>query len=338
MEIKNEYKKIDLFPSFSTPNYKENNFDSTTQESHIINENYQDNYEGQNNNLILINNFDQTNFNSNFNYENNKNNEQDSNREKEQNDFIFNSYFYKAGDSYEELVNKNKNLKILFEKTKSELIKCVKEQQKMEIKYESEKSEIFEKLEKIQQNYEIYANSHNKLQNFENKIDEISGTYNKLLQLFFKTNSQLSEYKKILRNYYKKVNDFVDKNFDNNNIKMISFEFILYLRNQMKNYIENENFDKNNNYNKEEEKVDKSKYIDNNNYINEEKKNNIVNGKNKKKNNKHCSVDKDQKLMDKENNIDIYYFKDIDKINNYSQFQKQFKEFNSWKGNKKIVI
>ena len=337
MKIKNKYKKFNLSPSFSTPNFKDKNFDSTTQGSHNINDNYQDNYEDKNNNVIMINNFDQTNFNSNLNYENNNYSEQNSNEQTEQDNFFYNEYFYKAGDSYEELVNKNKNLKILFEKTKSELIQCVKEQQKMEIKYKAEKNEIFGRLEKIQHNYEKYANSHNKLQNFENKIDEISGTYNKLLQLFFITNGQLNEFKKMLSYYYKKVNDFVDKNFDNHNINMISFEFILHLRNQMKSLFEKENFNENNN--KEEVKVDKSKYIDNKNYTKEnDNKINTSRFKDKRKNNKHCSVDNYKKLMDKDNNKDIYYFKEIDKINNYNQFQKQFKEFNSWKGGKKTII
>ena len=48
------------------------------------------------------------------------------------------------------------------------------------------KKAIIEKLTKIQNNYEKYANSHQQLNFFEEKIGEISCSYNQLLNEYLK--------------------------------------------------------------------------------------------------------------------------------------------------------
>jgi len=53
-------------------------------------------------------------------------------------------------------------------------------QQKLEKKYQNEKKEIIGKLNRFQNIYQIYGNSHHQLSNLEDKIEEISSTYNHL--------------------------------------------------------------------------------------------------------------------------------------------------------------
>ena len=104
----------------------------------------------------------------------------------------------------------------------------------MEKKYEIEKNLIIEKLTKIQNNYEIYANSHQQLNFFEDKIDEISSTYNQLLKEYLKINEKFKEYKNNLNKLYKNINDFIENNYDKDMVNILSFEYLLYLRNKIK--------------------------------------------------------------------------------------------------------
>lgn len=148
----------------------------------------------------------------------------------------YEEYIYEEGDKYEKLINKNKNLKRLFEKVNGQLLTCLKKQQEMEKKYENEKKQIIEKLTKIQSNYEMYANSHQQLNNFEDKIGEISSTYNQLLELYFKTNEKLKEYINYFNKLYKNINNFIEKNYEQDNVNIVSFEFLLHLRNEIKDH------------------------------------------------------------------------------------------------------
>jgi len=161
----------------------------------------------------------------------------------------YEEYLYKEGDDYEKLILKNKNLKRLFEKVNSQLITCLNKQQKMEQKYQNEKKEIIEKLSKIQENYEIYANSHHQLSNLEDKIDEISSTYNELLELYFKTNEKMKNFRNHVLQFYKNINNFVDNNCDKDKVNILSFEFLLHLRGEIKKQfqISDENPDNKNN-------------------------------------------------------------------------------------------
>ena len=146
----------------------------------------------------------------------------------------YKEFLHKEGDDYEKLVIKNKNLKRLFEQVNGQLLKSLKKQQEMEEKYEKEKKMIIEKLSKIQNNYEIYACSHQQLKIFESKIDEISSTYNQLLELYLKVNEKFKEYKYNLFKLYESLNDFVENNYDKDLVNRLSFEFLLHLKNEIK--------------------------------------------------------------------------------------------------------
>ena len=81
----------------------------------------------------------------------------------------FKKYCYKEGDDFDILKNKNKNLKRLFEEANCSLILCLKNQEKMESQYENEKKEILERLSKIQNKYELYAENYQKLNIYKEK-------------------------------------------------------------------------------------------------------------------------------------------------------------------------
>lgn len=224
----NESNQKRLLPSFSVPNYTENN-----------------KFSFRDNNIKL-----------NFNYEKNK--QDDNNIKYKKNEYLKNTklnqneyknYLFEKDDKYEELVIKNRNLKRLFEQVNHKLLISLKKQQEIESKYENEKKEIIEKLSRIQENYEIYANSHQKLNIFGDKIDEISNTYNQLLELYSKTNEKLKVYKNNIFQIYKNITDFIENNYDNNLINILSFEFLLHLRNEMNNQFKfNDSFLNKNSY------------------------------------------------------------------------------------------
>jgi len=225
----NDIKEKRLMPSLSVPNFKDKN---------------KNKYSFIDNNIKLNFNYakiDQDNINSEY-----KNSIY--NRDKIVNQDEYKYFLYEKEDNYEELVIKNKNLKRLFEQVNHKLLICLKKQQEIESKYENEKKEIIEKLDRIQEKYEIYASSHQQLNNFEDKIDEISTTYNQLLELYFKTNENFKEYKNNLNKLYKNINDFIENNYDNDLVNILSFEFLLHLRNEMKNQFKFNDFslDKNN--------------------------------------------------------------------------------------------
>ena len=147
--------------------------------------------------------------------------------------FEYKEYLYEENDNYNELRIKNKNLKRLFEQANSQLLSCLKKQQEMEAKYENEKEEIIERLTRIQNNYELYANSHRKLQNFEEKFNEVTFKYKELFELNSKTNEKLKEYKNKINKLYKNIDDFIENNYDKDLINMLSFEFLLHLKNEI---------------------------------------------------------------------------------------------------------
>ena len=241
-----ESSKKRLSPSLSVPDFRRTNNNDFTDNTIKLNFNY-DNYNyntikitnKNDNNLLYFNNYNSknnyiknrntnnTNNNSNFNSHCNSNNSQFGNSE-------YKDYIYEDGDDYEKLILKNKNLKRLFEQANSQLLTCLKKQQEIEKKYEIEKKLIIEKLTKIQNNYEIYANSHQQLNFFEDKIDEISCTYNQLLKEYLKINEKYKEYKNNLNKLYKNINDFIENNYDKDMVNILSFEYLLYLRNKIK--------------------------------------------------------------------------------------------------------
>ena len=257
-----------LVPSFSVPNFKEKNDSNKTNKDN--NKYYRLNFNYDSNKVI--NNSKPKDTSSNNDYKKEK--ESDGNSNSNINTELYYPYFntgnsklkqvfsnceeylYKEGDDYEKLILKNKNLKRLFEKVNTQLITCLNKQQKLEQKYKNEKKEIIEKLSKIQENYEIYANSHHQLSNLEDKIDEISSTYNQLLELYFKTNEKMKNFRNNVIQLYKNINNFVDKNCGNDKVNILSFEFLLHLRGEIKKQFQindenpvNKNNTQRNNYN-----------------------------------------------------------------------------------------
>ena len=247
-EIENiniDYTKTRMSPSLSVPNFNKNKKDFISNDLNL-NMNYltikKDNNEYSPNITYMKKNDDNNELNYNtINLNNSK----------------YKEFIYNEGDDYEKLVMKNKNLKRLFEQVNSQLLKSLKKQHEMEKKYEKEKKVIIEKLSKIQNNYEIYANSHQKLNLFENKIDEISNTYKQLLEIYLKTSEKFKEYKIKIEKLYNNLNNFVDNNYEKDLVNILSFEFLLHLRNEIK-----DNFKINDIKNKKQNKTQNKKKND----------------------------------------------------------------------------
>ena len=146
----------------------------------------------------------------------------------------YNKFIYKKGDNYETLINKNKNLKRLFEQANCSLILSLQKQEKIEKKYEDEKKEILEKLSKIQKNYELYAESYKQLNNFKSKINEITNSYNQLMTLYLKLNSELKHYNDKISSIFNDLNTFIENYYENESVNLLSFEFILHIKNEIK--------------------------------------------------------------------------------------------------------
>ena len=273
--LSTESSKKRLSPSLSVPDFRK------TNNNDFIDNTIKLNFDYGNYNTIKIDNKNDNNLffhnhNSKKNYIiKNRNNNNDNNNNvnsyyNNNNSKFVNSeykdYIYEEGDDNEKLILKNKNLKRLFEQSNFQLLTCLKKQQDMEKKYEMEKKAIIEKLTKIQKNYEKYANSHQKLNFFEDKIDEISCTYNQLLKEYLKINENFKEYKNNLNKLYKNINDFIENNYDKDIVNILSFEYLLYLRNKIK-----DDFKINNSFTKSKK----------NNIIQNVKYNEILNNKNK---------------------------------------------------------
>lgn len=148
---------------------------------------------------------------------------------------VYDKFIYKNGDNYDTLINKNKNLKRLFEQANCSLLLSLQKQEKMEKKYESEKKEILEKLSKIQKKYELYAESHKKLNEFKEKINEITNSYNQLMTLYLKLNSELKQYNNKISNIFNDLNTFIENYYQNESVNILSFEYLLHMKNEIKN-------------------------------------------------------------------------------------------------------
>ena len=254
---KTEYYKKRMSPSLSVPNFNKNNNNSFINKDLKLNMNY----------YTIKNENDINKYSPNVDYK--KRNDELNYITVKLNNLEYKDFIYDEGDDYEKLIMKNKNLKRLFEQVNSQLLKSMKKQQEMEEKYEKEKKMIIEKLSKIQNNYEIYANSHQKLNFFENKIEEISSTYQQLLELYLKTNEKFKEYKNNIDKLYNNISNFVENNYEKKSVNVLSFEFLLHLRNEIKDNFkindnkfkkQNKTQSKNNNKNEIKDKKDNKYY------------------------------------------------------------------------------
>ena len=165
----------------------------------------------------------------------------------------YKKYCYKEGDNYDILKNKNKNLKRLFEEANCSLILSLKNQEKMESQYENEKKEILERLSKIQNKYELYAENSQKLNIYKEKLNEITTSYEQLLGLYIKLDCEFKKYKDKIAKIYNNINKFIENNCDNDSANIQSFEYILHIKKEIndkfnvdeKEYAKNNKFIKN---------------------------------------------------------------------------------------------
>lgn len=168
-------------------------------------------------------------------------------------------YFYEEGDNFDILKKKNKNLKRLFEEANCSLILSLKNQEKMEEKYENEKKEILERLSKIQNKYEIYAENYQKANIYKDKLNEITTSYEQLLGLYLKLDCEFKKYKDKITKIYNNINNFIENNCENDSANIQSFEYILHIKKEI-----NDKFNVD-----EKDKTKNSKFIKN---INGDKK------------------------------------------------------------------
>ena len=145
----------------------------------------------------------------------------------------YKKYCYKEGDDYDILKNKNKNLKRLFEEVNCSLILSLKNQEKMETQYENEKKEILERLSKIQNKYELYAENYQKINIYKEKLKEISTSYEQLLGLYIKLDCEFKKYKDKIAKIYNNINKFIENNCENDSANIQSFEYILHIKKEI---------------------------------------------------------------------------------------------------------
>jgi hypothetical protein len=145
----------------------------------------------------------------------------------------YKKFCYKEGDDYDILVNKNKNLKRLFEQANCSLILSLQKQEKMEIKYEKEKKDILEKLSKIQEKYELYAESHQRLNDIKGKTDEITNSYGRLLASYLKLDCQFKKFKDKIEKIYDNINTFIENCYKEKTINILSFEYLLHIKKEI---------------------------------------------------------------------------------------------------------
>ena len=154
--------------------------------------------------------------------------------ESKENSQTYKQFIFEEGDDYNKLINKNKNLKRLFEQANCSLLMSLKKQEKLEKKYEEEKKVILDKLTNIQNKYEMYAESHQKMNEFNGKLEEITNSYNQLLTLYLKVNNDLKQFKDDIRKVYNNINSFIEDYYKNESVNVLSFEFLLHTKNEIK--------------------------------------------------------------------------------------------------------
>ena len=145
----------------------------------------------------------------------------------------YKNYIYKEGDSYDILINKNKNLKRLFEQVNCSLLLSLQKQEKIEIKYETEKKEILEHLTNIQKKYEVYAKSHKQMNYFKEKLNELTNDYNHLMHLYLKINKELKQFDEKITKIINGIENFIEINKGKDSANILSFEYLLNLKSEL---------------------------------------------------------------------------------------------------------
>lgn len=149
----------------------------------------------------------------------------------------YQNYLYDENDTFETLIVKNDNLRILLVQANNKLNELFEHQSEVENDFKLEKQSILQQLDKISNNYMIYANSHKVLKETEKKMNNIIHCYSNLNEELSKAKQMLND---VINNYYEtfeNINDFIasraEKESGEFNNKIEFFSYMINLRNKM---------------------------------------------------------------------------------------------------------
>ena len=359
MKNKGIFSRFNSIGNENKKNKKKINFDNKNlnNNNNNFNNNFNKNFDNFNNNNNNFNkNFDNNNnnfnnTNSNLNYNTNNNNNFPF--------FDINNLLENEKDSYESLKTKNKNLRKLIIQTSNKFIELSKKFTLNENLHQSEKNEILKQLDKISNNYKLYAKSHQENLKLKNDFKELEKKFNqnnKVINNLIKTvENLLSDY--II--FYKKITKFLKENKNNENdfsensfyflenlkeiiqkhtlkykkeIDAVNFaeiyeEFDFFIK-DFENNNKKINLDVNNNiFKKKHFSIRKKEYFNNNTFDNNE---NEIKNKNENKNENNKKYNFNKKLLLNNNNNNNYYHnhnKSFDVINNSNKKNEVFNDF-----------
>lgn len=149
----------------------------------------------------------------------------------------YQNYLYDENDTFETLIVKNDNLRILLVQANNKLNELFEHQSEVENDFKLEKQSILQQLDKISNNYMIYANSHKVLKETEKKMNNIIQCYSNLNEELSKAKQMLND---VINNYYEtfeNINDFIasraEKESGEFNNKIEFYSYMINLRNKM---------------------------------------------------------------------------------------------------------
>jgi len=285
--------------------------------------NFQSNYNNNNNNSFIttkvpFNDFSNIiNSNQNNKITNNKNNtNENENKIIKKNSFELKDYVYDQNDNFNDILNKNNKLRNLIIQANQKILILNKSNEEIQNDFQLEKQSILNQLEKIQENYKLYANSHKILLEFKEKYKNLNNEFN-LIKI------NLNDIIQFFLDIYEKINQFINDNYIiQNEMQTKSFNFINYIKN-----ILNENFEK---YKNNDNNHNNDNFINNNTTDFFEDNNNNNNNNSKTSNmNLNYSIQNSQKKINN-SNLNKY------KFSKNSNFNSKFSNIRSFKNNKNI--
>ena len=145
-------------------------------------------------------------------------------------------FLYDKNDTFDMLKLKNENLRNLVIQANDKINLLIKQKNELENEYQIEKKTILQHLEKISQNYKIYANSHKSLKTTEVRMNEFINENQRLLQLNDKVNKSLDQLTNTFYSIYTNIDEFLKKSSEDHidfNNSMEVFQYLLSLRNKI---------------------------------------------------------------------------------------------------------
>ena len=149
----------------------------------------------------------------------------------------YQNYLYDENDTFDTLVVKNDNLRLLLVQANKKLNEFYEHQSEVENDFKLEKQSILQQLDKISNNYMIYAHSHKVLKETEKKMNHIIQCYSNLNEELSRSKQMLND---VINNYYEtfeNINDFIasraEKESGEFNNKIEFFSYMINLRNKM---------------------------------------------------------------------------------------------------------